>query len=47
MAVSEIRSVMLSFDAIEGAKKGLTESLGDVYTTYMDAEKAADTLSRQ
>ena len=28
-------------DAIEGAKKGLTDSLGDVYTVYMDAEEAA------
>ncbi|MBR3248917.1 S41 family peptidase [Candidatus Saccharibacteria bacterium] len=28
--------------AIEGAKKGLTEALGDVYTTYMDAEETAD-----
>lgn len=27
---------------IEGAKKGLTESLGDVYTVYMDAEEASD-----
>ena len=27
---------------IEGAKRGLTESLGDVYTTYMDAEETAD-----
>ena len=27
---------------IEGAKKGLTEALGDVYTVYMDAEEAAD-----
>lgn len=26
--------------ALEGAKKGLTESLGDVYTVYMDAEEA-------
>lgn len=29
-------------DAIEGAKKGLTESLGDTYTVYMDAEEAQD-----
>ena len=28
-------------DAIEGAKKGMVESLGDTYTTYMDAEKSA------
>ena len=28
--------------AIEGAKKGLAESLGDVYTVYMDAEETAD-----
>ena len=27
---------------IEGAKKGLTDSLGDVYTVYMDAEETAD-----
>ena len=27
---------------IEGAKKGLTESLDDVYTVYMDAEEAAE-----
>ncbi len=27
---------------IEGAKKGLVDSLGDVYTTYMNAEKASD-----
>lgn len=26
--------------AVEGAKKGLTDSLGDVYTVYMDAEEA-------
>ena len=29
-------------DVIEGAKKGLTESLGDKYTVYMDAEEAAE-----
>ena len=27
---------------IEGAKKGLVDALGDVYTTYMTAEKASD-----
>lgn len=27
---------------IEGAKKGMTEALGDVYTVYMDAEEAAE-----
>lgn len=27
---------------IEGAKKGLTESLGDVYTVYMDSEESSD-----
>lgn len=27
---------------IEGAKKGLTDALGDVYTVYMDAEKTSD-----
>ena len=26
---------------IEGAKKGLTESLGDIYTVYMDAEETS------
>lgn len=29
-------------EVIEGAKKGLTESLGDVYTVYMDAEETSD-----
>ncbi len=29
-------------DVIEGAKKGLVESLGDVYTVYMDAEETSD-----
>ena len=29
-------------DAIEGAKKGLTDSLGDIYTVYMDAEESSD-----
>ena len=29
-------------DAIEGAKKGLTESLGDVYTVYMDKDETTD-----
>ena len=28
--------------AVEGAKKGLTESLGDVYTVYMDTEEAKE-----
>ncbi len=28
--------------AIEGAKKGLTESLGDTYTVYMDEEESKD-----
>ncbi|MBR2725230.1 S41 family peptidase [Candidatus Saccharibacteria bacterium] len=27
-------------DVVEGAKKGLTEALGDKYTVYMDAEEA-------
>ena len=27
---------------IEGAKKGLTESLGDVYTVYMDSQETTD-----
>lgn len=29
-------------DVIEGAKKGLVEALGDVYTVYMDAEESSD-----
>lgn len=29
-------------DIIEGAKKGLVESLGDIYTVYMDSEESAD-----
>lgn len=29
-------------EVIEGAKKGLTEALGDKYTVYMDAEEASD-----
>lgn len=29
-------------DIVEGAKKGLTESLGDIYTVYMDAEESAE-----
>ena len=29
-------------DVIEGAKKGLTEALGDVYTVYMGKNEAAD-----
>ena len=29
-------------EAIEGAKKGLTESLGDKYTVYMDSETSSD-----
>ncbi len=29
-------------DVIEGAKKGLVESLGDVYTIYMDPEETAE-----
>ena len=29
-------------DVIEGAKKGLTDSLGDVYTVYMDPEEAQE-----
>ena len=29
-------------DAVEGAKAGLVESLGDVYTVYMGAEAASD-----
>ena len=29
-------------EVIEGAKKGLVESLGDVYTIYMDAEETSD-----
>ena len=29
-------------DIVEGAKKGLTEALGDVYTVYMDAEESKE-----
>lgn len=29
-------------ELIEGAKKGMTEALGDVYTVYMDATESAD-----
>ena len=29
-------------EIIEGAKKGLTDALGDVYTVYMDAEEAKE-----
>ncbi len=29
-------------DIIEGAKKGLVESLGDVYTVYMDSDETTD-----
>ena len=29
-------------EVIEGAKKGLTEALGDTYTMYMDADEASD-----
>ena len=29
-------------DAIEGAKKGLVESLGDKYTVYLDADESSD-----
>ena len=29
-------------EIIEGAKKGLTESLGDIYTVYMNAEETSD-----
>ena len=29
-------------EIVEGAKKGLVESLGDVYTVYMDSEESAD-----
>ena len=29
-------------DVVEGAKKGLVESLGDTYTVYMDAEETSD-----
>ncbi len=29
-------------EAVEGAKKGLTESLGDAYTVYMDAEESSE-----
>ena len=29
-------------EIVEGAKKGLVESLGDIYTVYMDTEESAD-----
>ena len=29
-------------DVVEGAKKGLVESLGDIYTVYMDMEESAE-----
>ena len=29
-------------DIVEGAKKGLTESLGDIYTVYMDSDESAE-----
>ena len=29
-------------EVVEGAKKGLTDALGDIYTVYMDAEEAQD-----
>lgn len=29
-------------DVVEGAKKGLVESLGDAYTVYMDSEETSD-----
>ena len=29
-------------EVVEGAKRGLTESLGDTYTVYMDAEETAE-----
>ena len=29
-------------DVVEGAKKGLVESLGDIYTVYMDTEESAE-----
>ena len=32
-------------DVIEGAKKGLTDSLGDQYTVYMDEETATDFMN--
>ncbi|MBR3132305.1 S41 family peptidase [Candidatus Saccharibacteria bacterium] len=31
-----------TLQAVEGAKKGLVESLGDAYTLYMDAEESSD-----
>lgn len=33
---------MVKSEMIEGAKKGLTEALGDVYTVYMDKEETSD-----
>ena len=33
---------MVTSKMIEGAKKGMVEALGDIYTVYMDAEESAD-----
>ena len=39
---SSYNGEILLSDVIEGAKKGLTDSLGDIYTVYMDAEETSD-----
>ncbi|MBQ3436696.1 S41 family peptidase [Candidatus Saccharibacteria bacterium] len=39
---SSYNGEILNSQIIEGAKKGLTESLGDEYTVYMDAEETTD-----
>lgn len=40
--VSNYNGEISKEDVIEGAKKGLVESLGDVYTVYMDKQESAD-----
>lgn len=39
---SSYNGEIVKSEMIEGAKKGLTEALGDVYTVYMDAEETSD-----
>ena len=40
--VSTYNGEISEAEVIEGAKKGIVDSLGDIYTVYMDAEKSAD-----
>ncbi len=40
--VNTYNGEMVKSEMIEGAKKGLTEALGDVYTVYMDKEETSD-----